>query len=171
MENAKLLSIYFLLGRSPKDWDFMEDDWVDEYQELTDLSWDEFLVLHDLGAWKFHEQAQSLFDELFSKFPGFQDIEEVFNSISADSEDWNDFFEILLDSEDFEDMWNISWLTRDNMESSLNEFIEANQDSEVKILAFRNFLEQWFNSGQVETFKLRLIDLLKPLEEAVNNLD
>ena len=171
MDDNRLLSIYFLLGRSPKDWDFMEDDWEDEYQELTDLSWSEFLVLHDSGFWKLHDQAQSIFFSMFSAFPVFNKIQEVFESISADSEDWNDFFELVFDARDFEDLWNTSWLTRDNMESSLNSFLQSDPEAPAKVNQFHDLLEEWFNSEHVNSFRVKLIDMLKPLELAVKNIN
>ena len=171
MDDNRLLSIYFLLGRSPKDWDFMQDDWEDEYQELTDLNWSEFLVLHDSGFWKLHDQAQSIFFSMFSAFPGFNEIQEVFEAISADSEDWNDFFELVFDARDFEDLWKTSWLTRDNMESSLNSFLQSDPEAPTKVIQFHDLLEEWFNSEHVNSFRVKLIDMLKPLKLAVKNIN
>lgn len=170
MENNRLLSIYFLLGKSPKDWDFMQDDWEDEYQESCNLTWAEFMTLQEQGWWKYHAQAIKSFTSSFSSTSSFARVQETFESIAADSEDWNDFIEFLMVSDDFEDAWDNSWLTRDEMEASLEEFIAANSDSNSKIIELKNSLKEWFNSNLRESFKNNILGLFTPLEKEIKNV-
>jgi hypothetical protein len=170
MNETQLLSIFFLLGKSPKELDFLEEDWDDEYLEVTGLSWDEFLELRNQGLWELNTRAIDMFTESFSSFKGFREVKEVFESISADSEDWNDFIEFIVSSDDFEELWSDSWLTRYDMESSLEEFSANDSNSVKKIEALKRQLELWFDSKERDRFQAKLLRQLKPLTEALENL-
>jgi hypothetical protein len=167
MTEAELLAIFFLLGKSPKDWEFLEEDWDDEYLDTTNLSWDQFMELHDQGLWELNAKAIASFRQLFSSYEGFGKVKEVFGAISAESEDWNDFLEFVVDSDDFEALWAESWLTRYEMESALEDFSANNSDAEVRIKEFKECLRSWFGSTDRVDFNRALIKMLTPLEMAI----
>lgn len=170
MTEYQLLSIFFLLGKSPKDWDFLEDDWEYEYQASTNLSWTEFMELQEQGWWKYHSELRSLFTVSFSRIPDFEIVQNVYESIFADSEDWNDFFDLLLDGEEFESIWTDSWLTRDDMASSLSTLWESDKNASSAVDGFHDVLQQWYESDQFGIFREELIKMLKPLETAISEI-
>jgi len=169
MDSNRLLSVFFLLGRSPKDWDFMEEDWEDEYQESCKLTWPQFMTLQNLGWWKYHEQAAELFTTSFCS--SFTQVQEIVYSISAESEDWNDLVEFLLISSEFEDLWDNCWVTRDNMENSLQDFISKNKDADLRIIELKNSLKEWFDSDLKGNFRSNLLEILTPLAELIENME
>lgn len=170
MEQTRLLSIFFLLGKSSKDWEFLEDDWEDEYEDTTGLSWENFELLHRQDWWSYHSNMNDLFQESFSKTREFRKVKKVFEAISADSEDWNDFLDLILTEGDFDEIWNTSWLTKNDMESTLQEFIESEKKSASSIIKLRRVLNEWFLSDGRSEFRDDLIRTLGPLEIAIESL-
>lgn len=171
MNEARLLSIFFLLGKSPRELEFLEEDWKEEFQDSTELGWDDFISLHKQGLWELNEQAIDLFSMSFSTFEGYERVKLTFESITADTEDWNDYLELLINSDDFEIAWSDSWLTRFEMESSLAEFSSTNSDSPRKIAELKDQFERWFDSASRNVFRTNLINLLYPLTVEVRNTD
>ena len=171
MNETRLLSIFFLLGKSSRELEYLEEDWKEEFQDSTELSWNDFISLHKQGLWELNEQAIDLFSTSFSTFEGYGRVKLTFESITADTEDWNDFLELLMNSDDFEIAWSDSWLTRFEMESSLAEFSSTNSDSPRKIAELKDQFERWFDSGERSVFQENLISMLKPLSVAVKNID
>lgn len=169
MDSNRLLSIFILLGRSPKDWDFMQEDWEDEYQESCKLTWPEFMTLQNLGWWKYHEQAAELFTTSFCS--SFTKVQDVFYAISADSEEWNDLIAFLLISSDFGDLWDNCWLTRDNMGDSLQDYRSETKDADLRIIELKNSMKEWFDSDLKENFRSNLLEILTPLAIAIKSLE
>ncbi len=165
MDSHRLLSVFSALGRSPKDWHSMEDDWQESFQESCKLTWPEFMTLQNHGWWKYHAQAVEMFITSFSS--SFTKVEETFFAISAETEDWNDLLEFILISNDFEELWEHCWITRDDMVNSLADFKNANSDSDYRIIELKNSFKNWFESDLRKGFKDDILGILTPLKKAI----
>jgi len=90
-------------------------------------------------------------------------LKKIYPEISSDSENWNDFFDMLVDATDFDDLWDNSWLTRDEMENSLEEYMEENDGYEDDIKKFKEEFRAWFESEGRVNFRKEAVELLNSL--------
>lgn len=161
--DKELFTIFFILGRGPEDWEFLQDNWSDDYEPTTNLNWDQFLSIESMGWDALHDSFRELFGRSLLNLNKNELLKKIYPEISSDSENWNDFFDMLVDATDFDDLWDNSWLTRDEMENSLEEYMEENDGYEADIKKFKEEFRAWFESEGRVNFRKEAVELLNSL--------
>ncbi len=167
VSDKELFTTFFILGRGSEDWEFLEDNWADDYQEATQLTWEQFLLVEAKGWDAQHQSLIEVFERSLLSIKKSKYLKKIFPEISTDPENWNDFFDMLIDAPEFDDVWENSWLTRDEMENSLEDYIDENEDSDEGIENFKSEFRGWFESEAKAQFRKDVITLLAPLADEI----
>lgn len=163
----ELFTTFFILGRGAEDWEFLEDNWADDYEEVTQLTWEQFLLVEAKGWDALHQSLIEVFEASLLSVKKNKFLKKIFPEISTDPENWNDFFDMLIDATDFDEVWENSWLTRDEMENSLEDYIDENDGSDEDIENFKTEFRGWFESEAKPQFRKDVITLLAPLADEI----
>ena len=165
--NSELVSLFFILGKSPKEWDETRSNWDDFYADSVGLSWQQFEKIAEENWTNLFEGAAHIFKSSLLSLDEMKYSYLLYEAITADWEEWSDFFQQVIFAEDFEDLWGNSWLTQDDMRSSLQDFIQATPSAIEDIARFQIMLSEWFESDLRVEFTNTFFEFLKQLDSKI----